>query len=853
MKRKSKAMIRLILMILLFGQPWQAAAQWETNWPGGGRLFDVFVHPADSTSWWVCTDGGLFRTADAGATWREAEPQPPHRALLSLGLAGDAAWLVGAADGIYRSENQGASWERTTGTGQRPFAHFAIDPKRAGRVYALPGWLDWSVEERLGYPSDGVGRLYFSDDNGRSWSSSVYEPNPSSDKNGFSLAVDTATDRVYLAASAGIYRSADAGQSWEKLSNPSGTSACMGVGVSADGQRIYAAYDLSNGNHILYAASAQTLNWQIISFAGGIPTSGVRWWQPLVSTVGEAADELWVGAKEGEAGVYRARLSWTGNFLDLDFAWQQVFAPLSQGGFSTDHGWSLRQSPIRRLRLEGEQVQLIAGPGLYSANLQANGWPGHWQNRFAAPAAVWQVEGENQAAYRSTGLGGFWAQSAAGWEDFRAVSSSDGQLLESTDGGQSWISHLGKDWQVGQIHDLLVLETDQPVLLAACSGGDAGLGAIFAKPLGNDPLAQPWQLLAGGAGQKLNFPNRPCRRMVASAHQPGAVLIHLADAGLYELSVSAALINLSEWELISGNNLAIRFGEVSQIVPNPLNAHHIWLAIRSGEERGIYLGVRTGDEWLWERKIAGQTEGLALLQSGGQARPVAALKWTASANRPPGGSETQAQIVTSKDQGQSWQRLLSVAEAQAIHPLPDSWQSADPLDVGGLATHRNRLYVAFQSQQTHHRFSLLEGIDDAPSGQTRWLDFTANLPATPLAGLQRFAVRDTTYLFGLSQGHGLLSRIIDQPLATGLATPSQMPDCWLGPNPSTTLTRLYFAQTPSLPIRWELFNLLGNKVLAGVLADEPYAIRLENLPQGSYLLRLQSGEQHWQKRLMIRR
>jgi photosystem II stability/assembly factor-like uncharacterized protein len=71
--------------------------------------------PTDDRVVFATTTGGLFRSADRGATWRRVDGGVPHSDLTGLAIGPDSGTLY-VSDftwgGIFRSTDGGASWAR---------------------------------------------------------------------------------------------------------------------------------------------------------------------------------------------------------------------------------------------------------------------------------------------------------------------------------------------------------------------------------------------------------------------------------------------------------------------------------------------------------------------------------------------------------------------------------------------------------------------------------------------------------------------------------------------------------------------------------------------------------------------
>ena len=163
---------------------------------------------------WTLIDGGpesaLYKSTDAGASWRKLTNGLPKADLGRIGLAVSPAdpdvvyAIVEAAEkrGFYRSTNAGGSFERmgdyTSGAAMYYNEIFA-DPKKVDRVYSMDTFL--MVTEDGGKSFSRLGEADKHVDNHALW-------------------IDPAnTDYLLVGCDGGIYESFDRGQSWHYKDN----------------------------------------------------------------------------------------------------------------------------------------------------------------------------------------------------------------------------------------------------------------------------------------------------------------------------------------------------------------------------------------------------------------------------------------------------------------------------------------------------------------------------------------------------------------------------------------------------------------------------------------------------------
>jgi photosystem II stability/assembly factor-like uncharacterized protein len=196
-----------------------AAATWRpVPFPGAlhGVLRAFLVDPRQPDTYWAGFSGdvpqasGLLRTTDAGKTW-QALPGMRGREVWSLAVwRRDAPVLaVGTASGVYLTRDDGQNWQLIADPGNDGMAvvvSLAFDPLDSNVLFAGTPHLAWKT-------SNG----------GVTWRP-VYN-GMLNDSDVFSISVDPVhPQRVFASACSGIYRSRNAGALWSKLIGARGAS-----------------------------------------------------------------------------------------------------------------------------------------------------------------------------------------------------------------------------------------------------------------------------------------------------------------------------------------------------------------------------------------------------------------------------------------------------------------------------------------------------------------------------------------------------------------------------------------------------------------------------------------------------
>ena len=238
----------------------------------GGRSVAVAGHPADRlTFYFGSTGGGVWKTTDAGQSWRNVSDGFFRRASVGALAVSEAdpnviyagmgeACLrntVSHGDGVYRSADGGRTWVHRGLAETRHIGRVRVDPRDPARVYVAA----------LGHahgpnPERGV---YRSADGGASWEH-VLDRGP--DAGAVDLCLDRANPRRLYAATwqvrrlpwrldsggegSGLWRTDDGGDSWAELSGkpglPKGPLGRIGVAAApAQEGRVWAIVEAEEG------------------------------------------------------------------------------------------------------------------------------------------------------------------------------------------------------------------------------------------------------------------------------------------------------------------------------------------------------------------------------------------------------------------------------------------------------------------------------------------------------------------------------------------------------------------------------------------------------------------------------
>ncbi|HYU33162.1 MAG TPA: YCF48-related protein [Thermoanaerobaculia bacterium] len=273
---------RLVLSLLLFVSPAASVAaegRWASVGPFGGTVWKIAVAPGAQRTFYAATSGGIFRSTDAGAHWKPVDAGLPQTNVASLAVDPSDAQTVYAGlyvtqqnmSGVYKTTNGGSRWE-AAGLEGLPTYDLAVDPSAPSTVFAAT-----------------YGGLYRSRDAGGSWEKIDVAISGTSPRIVFD---PSAPERLWLASLDGVFVSEDGGDTWT-----SGNQSRPGLAVGAFAvSRSGVLYALQETNKTIWRSADHGATWKR---AGRIPE------EFTVHALEVSPDEtaLYAG---GDQGFYRS-------------------------------------------------------------------------------------------------------------------------------------------------------------------------------------------------------------------------------------------------------------------------------------------------------------------------------------------------------------------------------------------------------------------------------------------------------------------------------------------------------------------------------------------------------------------
>jgi photosystem II stability/assembly factor-like uncharacterized protein len=200
----------LLLLSALAALPRPAAAvAWTAIGPAEGPAEVVRVAPSAPRSLYAASSdsGGIFRSTDGGAHWRDASGDLPDQRVLDLAVDprdADAAWAaVVDPPRVYRTADGGAHWTEVPGAPETGFVtRLVFDPRDPARV--------WAAATNGLFRSDDGGPFAPAGLAGVEVASLVFAPPDANDP-----------QLLYAGVLGAVYRSADGGATWARTAGSS--------------------------------------------------------------------------------------------------------------------------------------------------------------------------------------------------------------------------------------------------------------------------------------------------------------------------------------------------------------------------------------------------------------------------------------------------------------------------------------------------------------------------------------------------------------------------------------------------------------------------------------------------------
>lgn len=252
-----------------------------------GRIADFAVNPKNHAEYFVAVASGhVWKTTNAGTTWQPVfdnygsysiacvviDPNNPHTVWVGTG-ENNHQRALGYGDGVYKSTDGGQTWKNMGLKDSRQIGMIAIDPRNSNVVYVAAEGSVWGPGSERG--------LYKTTDGGKTWNKVL---NISDNTGVNNIIIDPRYPDVLYATSeqrrrhvftkigggpeTAIYKSTNAGASWDKLTSglPSDDMGGIGLALSpVNPDYLYAIIEAAGDGSGFYRSTNRGASWEKMS------------------------------------------------------------------------------------------------------------------------------------------------------------------------------------------------------------------------------------------------------------------------------------------------------------------------------------------------------------------------------------------------------------------------------------------------------------------------------------------------------------------------------------------------------------------------------------------------------------
>ena len=462
---------------------------WTTHGPYGGSVYCLVADPTNAAILYAGTDRGVYRSDDAGASWRGASAGLPAYRVQTIAIDPTSPSTLYAGTltpdgvqsvGIFKSTDGGASWvdinlglfDPLTGIGPLDIWGLAIDPKNHNTILA----------------GSRFSEIFKSVDGGQSWQYKTF--------GGYSVYLETSAFRfdpgnssnVLAASTLGLLRSTDGGDTWNGYGNV-GDAFFTLVADPASATTLYAGNVNGSG---IFKSTDGGAHWTTIN--KGLPANqGATGALPLVLGIApDPAHPATLYAGTYGNGIYRS--------TDGGSNWSSA-------------GSGMRTTYVSALAFEASATLVAAtfGGGVYRSEDGGDTWSpssagldaGIAHALLSDPAAPGTVYAAlSDGLYRSADGGGTWQAVNNGLPiaPVSALASRPGSprtLLAATLGGGIFKSTDGATWSASSqgladssISSLVVDPTNPQTLYAGTDHSGTASQRLFKSTDGGGTWTQ---------------------------------------------------------------------------------------------------------------------------------------------------------------------------------------------------------------------------------------------------------------------------------------------------------------------------------------------------------------------------
>ena len=249
----------------------------------GGRIADLAVAPGHPAVMYVGTaSGGVWRSKDGGITFMPVFDQQPVQSIGAVAIdpqeprtvwvGTGESWVrnsVSVGNGVYRSTDGGDSWQHLGLADSERIARVVVDPQESKTVWVCATGHLWNGNEERG--------VFKSTDAGKTWEKVLYVDG---DTGCADLTVDPQDPQIAYAAmwqfrrqpwtfssggkGSGLHRTTDGGKTWQRLGEglPKTELGRIAVAVAPTRPNVVYAVVEAKEKTALYRSDDLGLHWQ---------------------------------------------------------------------------------------------------------------------------------------------------------------------------------------------------------------------------------------------------------------------------------------------------------------------------------------------------------------------------------------------------------------------------------------------------------------------------------------------------------------------------------------------------------------------------------------------------------------
>ncbi|WP_074410161.1 WD40/YVTN/BNR-like repeat-containing protein [Aquimarina megaterium] len=251
-----------------------------------GRIIDLENHPTNDRILYAGTaGGGVWKSSNGGASFSSVfddhaqsigvvkiDPNDPDN---TIWVGTGEIWTrnsVSIGDGLYKSTDGGANWKKMGFENSERIGSIEINPKNSNEIYVGVLGALWGDSEERG--------VYKTVDGGKTWEKILYI----NEKTGVNdLIMDPKDPNILYAAmwefrrtawgfnsggpSSALYKSTDAGKTWNKIHNgfPKGDLGRFALAIAPSNSKIVYAVVESKEDKGLYRSDDAGANWKLLN------------------------------------------------------------------------------------------------------------------------------------------------------------------------------------------------------------------------------------------------------------------------------------------------------------------------------------------------------------------------------------------------------------------------------------------------------------------------------------------------------------------------------------------------------------------------------------------------------------